>query len=250
MIKRLLGIIVLTLSVHSLATAQCTPGTSTIPGITPDSATGLSPAIANQPYSQVLQVRVPQDTSVQLIPGIPVTVTIVSIQLSSFTGLPLGLSYNCNPSNCTFPGGSNGCVDISGTPTIPGVYSLRAILTTTGSFFGQPIIQTDTVDYYTLTVNSGVGLEEYNTAGFSLSQNSPNPFSDFTNIDLLAPVNAEIEFRVFNMLGKEVYNRQIQAEAGINSIRLDSRDFAPGIYMYTVSLGGKTLSQRMVVTRK
>lgn len=232
------------------ANAQCVPGTSTTPGITPDSATGLAPAIEGQPYNQVLQIRVPTDTVVEVIPGFPTPVTIVNIQLNSFSGLPGGLSYTCTPSNCTFPGGTNGCVEISGTPTTAGVYPLTAIITTTGSFLGTPVLRQDTITYYTITVSPATGLSEYNTAGFSLAQNSPNPFIDFTNIDILVPVRTEIEFRVINMIGKEVYATQMQADAGINSIRLDSRDFAPGVYMYTATLAGKTLSQRMVVTKK
>jgi hypothetical protein len=232
------------------ALSQCVPGTSTNSGITPDSATGLAVAMQGQPYTQVLQIRVPTDTVVEFIPGVPVTVTILTIQLTSFTGLPAGLTYSCTPSNCVFPAGTNGCVEISGTPTTPGTYPLMAIISTTGSFFGQPVIQVDTVDYYVLNVSAATGIAEYNTAGFSLGQNSPNPFSDFSDIDILAPVQTEVEFRIFNMIGKEVYNRQIQAEAGINRIRIDGRDFAPGIYMYTATLSGRTISQRMVVTKK
>lgn len=247
---RLLSLIAFLAFYGFTANAQCVPGTSTTPGISPDSATGLAPAMVNQGYNQVLQIRVPADTTVELIPGVPVTVTLVNTQLTSFTGLPAGLTYSCTPSNCTFPGGSNGCVEISGIPTTAGIYPLTAIITTTGSFFGQPVIQTDTVTYYTIVVSPATGIAEYNTGGFSLAQNSPNPFIDFTNIDILVPVQTQIEFRIYNMIGKEVYNTQMQAEPGINSVRLDSRDFAPGVYMYTATLAGKTLSQRMVVTKK
>jgi hypothetical protein len=248
--KHILFFISLLFLTQFTAKSQCIPGTFTNPGISPDSATGFAVAVQGQAYSQVIQIRVPTDTVVEFIPGIPVTVPLVTIQLSSFFGLPAGLNYSCNPTNCIFPATSNGCVEIFGTPTTPGTYPLTAIIVTTGSFFGQPVIQTDTIAYYVLTVTGATGLSEYNTAGFSLRQNSPNPFSDFSDIDILVPVQTEVEFRIFNMIGKEVFNRQLQAEAGINTLRIDSRDFAPGVYMYTATLSGRTISQRMVVTKK
>ena len=250
MMRRLLLFSVIMLMCAGYSYAQCIPDTTSIPGISPDSATGLSPGYINQPYSQVLQVRVPTDTTVEITPGFPVTVSIVSIQVMSFSGLPPGLAYTCNPSNCTFPGGSNGCVEISGTPTAAGVYPLTAIVTTSATLFGQPILQTDTLTYYVITVSGTSGVSEYNTQGFALSQNSPNPFSDATTITYHSPLPTEIEFRIFNMIGKEVHSRIINADAGNNTLRLDSRDFAPGMYMYSITLAGKTLSHRMVVTKK
>ena len=250
MMRRLLLLILIFHFSAGILNAQCVPDTSTIPGITPDSATGLAAGNVGSPYSQILQVRVPTDTTVELSPGFPVTVTIVSIQVNSFTGLPPGLTYSCNPSSCIFPGGSNGCVEISGTPTTAGVYPLTAIVTTSGSLGGFPILQTDTITYYVITVNGATGIAEYNTQGFALSQNTPNPFSEVTNITFLSPLQTEIEFRIFNMIGKEVHVRNISADAGINTLRLDSRDFSPGVYMYSITLAGKTLSHRMVVTRK
>jgi hypothetical protein len=77
--------------------SQCTPNTAiTTPGIFPDSATGLSPAVTGQLYTQVMQLRVPVDT-VTMIGPLPVTVPIISIELLSFAGLPAGLTYSCNP---------------------------------------------------------------------------------------------------------------------------------------------------------
>lgn len=79
---------------------------------------------------------VPYDTSIQLynystvdaadfgIP-FPVTVTVNWVRVDSITGLPSGLGYACNPSNCTFPGGSRGCINLSGTTSAPvGEYPL------------------------------------------------------------------------------------------------------------------------------
>jgi hypothetical protein len=59
-----------------------------------------------------------------------------------------------------------------------------------------------------------------------------------------------VEFRVFNLIGKEVYRNLIQAETGENNLKIDTRDFAPGVYMYTMTYNGETISKRMVISRK
>lgn len=232
------------------ALGQCVPGTSTIPGITPDSATGLAPAVVGQPYNQVMQIRVPQDTTTTIGP-LPVTVTIVSISLISFTGLPPGLTYTCTPSSCVFPGNSNGCVLISGTPTVAGNFSPVAITESVGSWILGNITQYDTISYYSIPVSgSTTGIDESTGLNFSMAQNTPNPCNEVADIQFTVPQLGEVEFRVFNLIGKEVYRNLIQAETGQNNLKIDTRDFSPGVYMYTMTYNGETISKRMVISRK
>src|SRR2546430_4948284 len=78
----------------------CTPDISiTKPGIFPDSATNLPHAVVGTPYSTVMQVRVPHDTTV-IIFSQSINITIDSIVLKSFTGFPSGYTNACNPSTC------------------------------------------------------------------------------------------------------------------------------------------------------
>lgn len=229
---------------------QCVPGTSTTPGITPDSASGLAPAYAGQPYSQVMQIVVPTDTTAMIGP-IPVTVNIVSISLTSFTGLPPGLTYTCTPSSCSFPGGSNGCVLISGTPTVAGTFNVTAITASVGSTILGNITQYDTITYYNVVVNgTTTGIDESTGLSFSMEQNTPNPCNETADIRFTVPQMGEVEFRVFNLIGKEVYRNLLQGETGENNLKIDTRDFAPGVYMYTMTYNGETISKRMVISRK
>lgn len=232
------------------AMGQCVPGTSTTPGITPDSASGLAPAYAGQPYSQVMQIVVPTDTTAMIGP-IPVTVNIVSISLTSFTGLPPGLTYTCTPSSCSFPGGSNGCVLISGTPTVAGTFNVTAITASVGSTILGNITQYDTITYYNVVVNgTTTGIDESTGLSFSMEQNTPNPCNETADIRFTVPQMGEVEFRVFNLIGKEVYRNLLQGETGENNLKIDTRDFAPGVYMYTMTYNGETISKRMVISRK
>lgn len=109
----------------------CTPDNSHLgnPGFSPDTIQNLSDGFVGLPYSEVITVVIPQDTTA-FFPGIGVaTLTINYMQLDSIGGLPPGFSYACNPSNCQFPGNSIGCIVITGNPQTFENYPLRLYLT-------------------------------------------------------------------------------------------------------------------------
>ena len=37
---------------------------------------------------------------------------------------------------------------------------------------------------------------------------------------------------------------------GENALKIDVRDFTPGVYMYTMTVGGESISKRMVISKK
>lgn len=96
--------------------AQCTadqncPFTSLI------CASNNSEACVNTPYSQTLTLAVPTSVTVN-----GASYPIQKIKVNSITGFPSGITYQCNPSNCTVNGGNRGCILISGTSASPGTY--------------------------------------------------------------------------------------------------------------------------------
>lgn len=235
------------------AFTQCVPDvTITQPGIYPDSATGLAPGIVGYPYNQVMQIKVPVDTQV-VFQGFTLTATIQSIELMSFTGLPPGITYACNPSYCIFPGGSNACVLLSGTPNTPGVYNPEAVVKTTGTvvLFGQTITltQNDTIDYYTIVIGV-TGLSEFNPSVLNLGQNYPNPSREKTKIDFYAPAGGEYQFKLFNLIGREVQTQLVNVRKGLNAIEVNVKELPPGIYMYSLSGNNSTLTKRLIVQQK
>jgi hypothetical protein len=235
------------------AFTQCVPDPNiTQPGIYPDSATGLAPGVVGQPYNQVIQIKVPVDTQIVYL-GFNLTATIQSIQLMSFTNLPPGITYACNPANCIFPGGSNGCVLLSGTPNAPGVYHPVAVVKTTATvvLFGQTITltQNDTVDYYTIVIGV-TGLEEINPAVLNLGQNYPNPALNKTMIDFYTPADGEFRFRLFDLVGKEIQSQMLNVRKGINTIEVNVKDLPPGVYIYSLAGNNATLTRRFIVQKK
>lgn len=108
------------------AQAQCTPDQSiTQPGFypAPDSLPCVERGVL---FDTVLQFKNFSTVNAADF-GIPfpVTVTVNWVRVDSIGGLPNGLSYACNPSSCQFPGGSNGCINFTGTTSSPaGQYPL------------------------------------------------------------------------------------------------------------------------------
>ena len=74
---------------------------------------------------------------------------------------------------------------------------------------------------------------------FALEQNYPNPFNPSTNIKYSLPVDANVELRIFNILGQEVKTLVNQiSKAGFYTVEWDGKDnlnqkVASGIYIYS-----------------
>ena len=139
---------------------NCVPGTQTIPGIYPDSATGLKCAIVSSLYSEVITAVVPIDTTTDF-GGNPTAFWIDSIVLLSITGLPTGIVYGCAPSSCGFPGGTSGCVKVTGTPTVVGLYPLNVYTRAyvRDKLFNISATQDDTISYYFINVVNSLVLD-------------------------------------------------------------------------------------------
>lgn len=104
---------------------NCTPDPQfTSPGIYPST---LPIVCAGQAYNETVTIVIPQDTLLIIPPGIQISVPFDSAVVNNVIGTPTGLSFSCNPVNCTFYNGSNitrGCINISGTAQTPGTYDI------------------------------------------------------------------------------------------------------------------------------
>jgi hypothetical protein len=251
MIKKLLLATLLVFGTAIVASAQCIPDpTITIPGIYPDSATGLSSGVVGTPYTQVIQAKVPVDTVVSLNGLPPTNITISNITVTAVTGLPPGLTYSTTPANGIFPGGSNGCMLVSGTPTTAGVYFVNVVLTTNATFLGFPVSQVDTLDYYSITINTSSSIGGVSSYEFGWVGMSPNPANNFTDLDFTVPSAGTYQLGVYNILGKEMISRQVRTVAGLNRQRLDLSNLSSGVYLVSIRNGNSVLTRRLVVSKK
>ena len=219
-------LLTLTLAIAFIgANAQCTPDAQFIlPGIYPDSATGLSSAIVGQSYDEVITIISPTDTSVVIF-GQSIPVTVQTIELISVTGLPASFSYDCETANCTFSGGSTSCAVLtSSSPTVAEVGLHQIIMNTiTTVDAGMLGIQSqeDVIDYYYINVtNSTSVVNQFNDFTFELKDIFPNPVNSNAKIQFISGNSADVVFTVFNYLGEKIEERNILANRGVNDIEI------------------------------
>lgn len=250
MIKKLLSIIGIAVST-TLAAQVCVPNIACLPGtanygVCPDSATGLAIGTVGVPYTETVSFKIPTDGTDFGYPS----ATVVSVDIASVDSLAPGLTYQCAPASCSFPGGSNGCILISGTPTT--VWNKQVIVNANanGTIFGVPLTLPQQNKQYRSIVVPAAGVAELDMSKFDVSQNAPNPFADKTEIYFSVTSQSQVEFKVYNLLGAIVYENKFQAEKGANTIKIDANSFAPGVYIYSVKNGDQTITKRMVVSEK
>ena len=88
---------------------------------------------------------------------------------------------------------------------------------------------------------------------FALGQNYPNPFNPSTIIPYQIPTSTHVRLEVFNMLGQHLATLvDGERSAGVYTAQWDGTDAAgqavgAGVYIYRLSSGGLTVSQRMVL---
>jgi len=240
--KLLLFIAFFTISAFQIASAQCTPIPFAGPSFTnPDTSDVIPPAVETQFYSQVIHVRIPEDT---MLNGLVITIDSAGIQ--SLTGLPASISWVSNSTNNYWPGDTFGCVIIQGTPIVGDSGNYTVSVTIAVHAFGQAM--PFTLDYNVEILSQAfVGINSAKKDEIQVFQNQPNPFNNRTEINYYSPKNANISFKVYDIVGNTVMNKSIRATQGKNTIRFDRNNLSSGIYIYEFSSDSKTIRQRMII---
>ena len=93
-------------------------------------------------------------------------------------------------------------------------------------------------------VKRGNGAE---IVSFFVAQNSPNPWSIFTQVDVTMTVASEVTVKVFDVTGRLVYNVNESLNAGINTIQLDADKVnGAGVYFYEISTNTQSAQYKMI----
>ena len=224
------------------ASAQCTADPQyTVPGVYPDSATGMPAACIDIAYNETITIIVPVDTTA-IVFGIPVTLPFDSIVISSWTGLPPGFTYAClSPNNiespidgCSFEGGQTGCISVMGSPVLADIGSYQQIITTDAYLQGNPLGNPSTVivDYYFIQVlDCGLSLPGLTTSKFLVY---PNPAKDVITLNGLNGIEVE-SVSVTNMEGKEIVS---YSDITGPALDMNIADIDAGIYFVTINYNG------------
>jgi Secretion system C-terminal sorting domain len=85
---------------------------------------------------------------------------------------------------------------------------------------------------------------------FKLLQNYPNPFNPSTQIAYALPRAADVDLRVYDMLGRQVAVLvQTKQSAGNYSVSFNAGMLASGAYFYRLNAGGNVASKKMMLVK-
>ena len=245
--KKILTLALLFAFAATLSAQICNPNTSfTKPGYYPDS---LAPATLNQPYDQTITVIVPADTTIELIPGFPTTLPIDSIVVTSITNLPPGFAFECAPASCGFPGGSTGCMKVTGNPvTGAGEYNLIVNVMAYSAQAGSLSPLAETIDFGKFLIIDPIGVKEEFYRELEISALTPQPLINEGKLSFNAPQSGILNLRVMNIVGETVFTDQFYVSKGKGE-----HMFAPqlnsGLYLLSAEINGYSTIQKFVVSK-
>jgi hypothetical protein len=182
MIKHLISIVIVMSTIAINVKAQCTiDSTQSAAGIYPDS---FPNATVGQFYTQDVTFVMLTDT---------MGFTINNYHLVAITGLPIGLSWQCNNASngCNYDPSVSlyGCVNVSGAPLIAGTYSMNVVIVADIQFVGAQTINFTRPLIVLPNSVSNPGFAMSNSSGcapltVNFSNNNPGPAAydwDFGN---------------------------------------------------------------------
>lgn len=252
--------------------SQCTPnGSLTKPGLGPTSDS-LPTVINGVPSTTIIQFKNYDTARYQ-----GQLVTVVTLKIDSIGNLPTGLCWATNKANNTYANQEDGCIKINGTTcSDPGVYKLFIrVAVDIGLGVAIPInaesvglkyyvrvnnaglaeVALDTSQAVPFTKPSGYAASAVCTSGFEDLNNPmseltvvPNPFNNRATVRFFSEKAMTVTERVTNMIGSEVYSKEVDARAGENISSLDRGTLAPGIYFYTIGSGKTLLTKRITIS--
>ncbi len=216
-------------------------------------------AVIGHPYEYVFTVGVGDSISV-VFSGIPLSLPLDSVVVKSVSGLPAGLNYACSEPGCKFLKNTLGCATIFGTPTAaapPGDYLLvitgKAYFPTfpfefeinfPGDFFPGEyrlrLLENDTQPCG--LVNSRESLAE--KVALSIQ---PNPANGMTKVNLRSTVQGNFNFRVLDLPGKTMEQRQVSLYPGENIIEFDGGSLPNGMYIVQLQNEQGQVSQKLII---
>lgn len=271
--KSLLFTLLFSLSLTVLAQqSPCVPDASlqdSTFGLWPDTIQNLPIAQLDTYYEEHIQIKTPNTVGEVMgdpyeieVLGFPVNIApleIDSIKLVGVNGLPSVMSTYLSNSDSIFMGNDIACVTLFGTPGVDelGTHDISLII---DGWINVSVIGTvslyeqlgdyETIDGYRLVVQSEmVSIDENNNLSFSVSQNSPNPFSNRTSIEFNSTTEGEYLFSVVNLLGEVQDHRIINANYGSNKIDVDASALSSGIYFYTLSNAQGIITKKMIINK-
>ncbi|MEZ4884239.1 MAG: T9SS type A sorting domain-containing protein [Chitinophagales bacterium] len=216
---------------------------------------GLPAACQGQPYTFDLTVIMPDSIYAgEFLPALTIFVDIDRAVLTNpnSIGLPSGFTFETSATNWTIYGGVVECIRITGMSNQIGEYPLLLKITAYSPdiFFPVPI----EFGGYVLRVVAPqeecfTSIKDTHSITFDQTYNAPNPFQDQTSIHLTSKQNTSLTLSIFDIAGKKVHERSLQAQIGENEWTIDAHllSLQSGVYLYTLGNGTDIVGGKMMV---
>jgi hypothetical protein len=128
---------------------------------------------------------------------------------------------------------------------------------------GQPVIGTTTTDNYILSAGfwgsiSRIFLDVENVVvpiEYSISKAYPNPFNPVTNIDITVPESGVMQFAIYDILGRQVFeHKQTFANPGHYRFSWSGKNnhgssLSSGVYLLTVQFEENYYKQKLTLLK-
>ena len=273
--RKVLCILLLNIFFVLNSNSQCTPDaifTSIgLPGVYPPAIQipnlplplGIADGSLGSNYNQTLTLVVLEDTTMDIafllpsaavsamnLAGISTTMTLdVNHVTFDVQGLPNGISYQCDISNnCQYPSSIDGCIQLSGTPTIAGTFSVPVNMTIniqipaiTDPLFGTVIFPATALDIpsfaaqtYDLFISDATSIKSIDFR----SEIYPNP----TTTDFTIEVNSPMNLIIYNNLGQIIYSEKI-----INNTKINKSKIGSGIFIVEISDNNSVEKHKLII---
>lgn len=246
LVKKFLIAMLMVWTVTGLS-AQCEPDTvdcidTGLPGeICPRF---LPEATLNNDYDESITVLAPASFDIE-----GVAINVEYIVIDSVRNLPPGISYWANADK--FYPDTAYCIQLFGTPTQQGEFQLVIYVTPFVNYLNTVIQGTQVVDdtSVTMLVRGPSGMDLSQAPGFQVRPTVPNPFTESVLLGFYTPADDHIELKVYNILGKMVYEETQRVPPGEHFFNFDGRYLLPGTYFYRITNSGQLHTGKFIKSR-
>ena len=217
------------------AQAQCTPDVSyTTPGYYP---IPLPSPQAGQAYNQTITFVFPSTVDISGIQA-----TIKEVKIDSVVGLPPGITFQCNMTDCTYPvtpTSFRGCAQLSGQVPVNagGPYEVKLFGTAQVSLLGSPPFPYSQSDTLNLFVKWPAGFSSNTVENGDIRYY--NRSLHFENLNILQ--NAKLE--ILSISGQKVHSAPVTS----NGVIVLPNTLSTGMYIVRLSTGYNTLVRKIVI---
>jgi len=104
------------------------------------------------------------------------------------------------------------------------------------------------IDNVNLSQSSTLGVSKNSLVDFNISI-FPNPANSETTLKIKSENSVTSTLKVFNTIGEVVLIKQIALNSGTSNYKIDTKDFASGMYFVIVELGNKSVSKKLVIEK-